>query len=230
VRAWRDRLATMVMLLAACLACGLLAPAAGPLRAQDAATELPALLARFRALRGLSARFREEKRIALLEEPLVSEGVLHFAPPARLARLVERPAPASMVLDGDELRLTDARGTERIDLQRMPVVRAFVDAFRAVLAGDGAALDRSFRTRFRREPYGSWTLGLSPRSRAVARATRWVELSGRDVRIAQLRILEVSGDESRTTFSDVVTNRTYAAAEAARIFGARPAAARARPR
>lgn len=200
------------------------------LRAQDAPADLPALLARFRTVRGLSARFREEKFIALLEEPLVSEGVLHFAPPARIARLVERPAASSMVLDGDELRLIDARGTQRIDLQRMPIVRAFVDAFRAVLAGDGAALDRSFRTRLRRESDGSWTLGLSPRIRAVARAIRWVELSGRDVRISRLRIIEVSGDESRTVFTDVDTARAYGTADVHRIFGARLPTKGPRPR
>lgn len=215
--------------VAALVTCGAALPTPA-LRAQDAPAELPALLARFRAVRGLSARFREEKFIALLEDPLVSEGVLHFAPPARIARLVERPAASSMVLDGDELRLTDARGTQRIDLQRMPVVRAFVDAFRAVLAGDGAALERSFRTRLRREPDGNWTLGLSPRVRAVARAIRWVELSGRDVRIARLRIIEVSGDESRTVFTDVDAARTYSAADAQRIFGARPPVSRTRPR
>lgn len=216
--------------VAALLASALLTVASGGLRAQDPLSDLPALLAQFRAVRGLTARFREEKRIALLEEPLISEGVLHFSPPARLARLVERPAAAAMVLDGDALRLTDARGTERIDLQRMPVVRAFVDAFRAVLAGDAAALDRAFRTRLRREADGSWTLGLSPRVRAVARAIRWIELSGRDVRIARLRIIEVSGDESRTTFSEVDTTHVYDAAEAQRIFGARPPATKARPR
>ena len=223
-----DRGWALVALLA--LVAGGLALPAEAVRAQDAPADLSALLARFRAVRGLSARFREEKFIALLEEPLVSEGVLHFAPPARIARLVERPAASSMVLDGDELRLVDARGTQRIDLARMPIVRAFVDAFRAVLAGDGAALERSFRTRLRREQDGSWTLGLSPRVRAVARAIRWVELSGRDVRITRLRIIEVNGDESRTVFTDVDAARTYGAAEAQRLFGARPTTSRTRPR
>lgn len=208
--------------LVAALVAGAAAVPTDALRAQDAPVDLPALLARFRTVRGLAARFREEKRIALLEEPLVSEGMLYFAPPARIARVVERPTASSMVLDGDELRMSDARGTQRIDLQRVPIARAFVDAFRAVLAGDGPALDRSFRTRLRRESDGSWTLGLSPRVRAVAHAIRWIELSGRDVRIAHLRVIEVSGDESRTAFSDVDAARTYGPAEAQRIFGARP--------
>ena len=42
------------------------------------------LLAEFSHMPGLEARFREEKRIALLVLPLVSEGTIHFAPPARL--------------------------------------------------------------------------------------------------------------------------------------------------
>lgn len=226
----REPLAKALFLAAALVALAVPSLSLSALRAQDTPADVPALLARFRTVRGLSAHFREEKTIALLEEPLVSEGVLFFAPPARLARVVESPTPSSMVLDGDELRLVDPRGTQRVDLNRVPTVRVFVDAFRAVLAGDDAALARSFRTRLRRDADGSWTLGLSPRAPAVARAIRWIEVTGRDVRIARLRIIETSGDEARTTFSEVDTTRVYSAADARRIFGARAATGGAPPR
>ena len=47
---------------------------------------LDALLQKFRQMPGLEPRFREAKRIALLAVPLITEGWLYFAPPARLGR------------------------------------------------------------------------------------------------------------------------------------------------
>ena len=87
-----------VVLVAGALLAG---PAAAqePVAAPVASTPaLEQLLARFAAMSGLSARFREEKRMALLAAPLVSEGTLYFAPKGRLARHITAPAPATVLL------------------------------------------------------------------------------------------------------------------------------------
>src|SRR4051812_34136298 len=84
--------------------------------APAAATGLDALMARFRAIPGLSARFREEKRIALLARPLVSEGTIHYAPPGRLARHQLTPTISSVLLEGATLRFGDGTTEERVDL------------------------------------------------------------------------------------------------------------------
>ena len=81
----------------------LLAFAAGSARAEVTITRAE-LLERFRKVPGLYARFREEKRIALLVDPLVSEGTLHFVPPERLAKHVLQPAKSSVLIDGGVLR------------------------------------------------------------------------------------------------------------------------------
>ena len=73
-----------------------------------AAMTLDQLLARFAGMSGLSARFREEKRMALLAAPLVNEGTLYFAPKGRLARHITTPAPATVLIDEGSLRYADA--------------------------------------------------------------------------------------------------------------------------
>src|SRR5579863_4274341 len=110
---------------------------------------LDSLLTRFRAIPGLFARYREEKRITLLAEPLVSEGTVHYAPPERLARHQRTPSPSSIVFDGTTLRFGDAQSEERIDVSSNPVVRAFVESFLSVLAGDQSKLERTFLVDFR---------------------------------------------------------------------------------
>jgi hypothetical protein len=185
----------------------------------DAGTrDLAALLARFRSLPGLEATFHEEKSVALLRDPLVSDGRVYFQPPDKLARHVTSPVASSMVLDGDELRFGDATTSERLDLRAHPEARVFVDAFRAVLAGDADAIARRFDARFESTPGGTWHLALAPRDPAVRRVLRGVRMSGSDVRLSTLEVEEASGDLARTSFTRVDTARTFSRVELRRIF------------
>jgi hypothetical protein len=128
---------------------------------------IDSLLARFHGIVGLSARFHEEKRIAMLAQPLVSEGTVHYAPPGKIARHTLTPSVSSVVLDGTTLRFGDATSERSIDTGTSPVVRAFVDSFLAVLAGDRAALERSFVLDFhapggQSQPTGGQPTGGQP--------------------------------------------------------------------
>jgi len=180
------------------------------------------LLARFRAIPGLSARYREEKRITLLAGPLVSEGTVHYASPERLARHTRSPAPSSIVFDGTTLRFGDAKSEERIDVSSNPVVRAFVESFVSVLAGDRSKLERTFVVGFRAgdaaHPGERWELSLVPRDSKLLGVLREVRFAGDGVVVSQMRIREASGDEAITTFSDVDVAHRYSADEAARVF------------
>jgi hypothetical protein len=194
------------------------APADGPVTIDN-------LLARFRGIVGLSARFHEEKHIAMLAQPLVSEGTVHYAPPGKLARHTLTPSASSVVLDGTTLRFGDATSERSIDTGTSPVVRAFVDSFLAVLAGDRAALERSFVLDFHTPGAGSqpaggqrWELGLTPRDASLAHIIREIRFTGDGLVLSQMRIREATGDEGITTFSDVDTAHRYSPAEADRVF------------
>jgi len=184
----------------------------------DAPLTLDALLTRFRAMVGLSARYREEKRIGLLARPLVSEGTVHYAPPRRFARHTQTPSPSSVVLDGNTLRFGDGATEQSIDVVAKPVVGAFVDSLLSVLAGDGALLERSFTVDFRALAGQKWQLALVPRDPSLGRILREVAFTGDGLVLSQMRIREATGDEGITTFSDVDTAHRYTADEAERVF------------
>lgn len=198
---------------------------AAPTAPPAAPVTLDALLQRFAAAPGLSARFREEKRVQLLAAPLVSEGTLHYAPPSRLVRHTTSPTPATVLIDGAQLRFGDAHGQQSLDMNATPVVRQFVDSFLAVVAGDRAALERSYELDFRvpdaTRPE-AWELTLRPRAAAVQRVFRDILLRGRGVALESMRLREASGDETATTFTDVDPARRYTADEIARTFRIAP--------
>jgi outer membrane lipoprotein-sorting protein len=183
---------------------------------------LDALLARFRAMPGLFARYREEKKIALLAEPLVGEGTVHYAPPSRMARHARTPARSSIVFDGSSLRFGDASGEQEMDVGQNPVVRTFVETFLDLLAGNRAKLERAFLVDFRTDDgvpsRQNWELSLVPRSPELLAILHQVHFRGAGVVVTEMRILEASGDEAVTTFSDVDPAHRYTAEEAAGVF------------
>ena len=185
---------------------------------------LDGLLARFRGIPGLYARYREDKRIALLAEPIVSEGTVHYAPPRRMARHTRTPSPSHVVLDADTLRFSDGTTTQQIDVGASPVVRALAESFLDVLAGDRVALERSFVVDFRADGGSrtSWKLGLVPRTAALLSVLTAIDFEGDGLVVSRMRIREASGDEGVTTFSDVDVGHRYSPEEAARVFRVDP--------
>ncbi|MCB9595951.1 MAG: outer membrane lipoprotein carrier protein LolA [Sandaracinaceae bacterium] len=179
---------------------------------------LRSLLTDFARLPGLEARFREEKRIALLAVPVRSEGRIWFANPGRLMRRVERPDPSSALIADGQLRMRSGDRTEELSIDTNPVLRGFVESFRAVLAGDQETLERFYRAELTPGEGDQWSLRLLPRDRALAGFLREIHMRGHGVTIEEMRMIEVSGDETRTEFYDVSTSRRFSDAEAARIF------------
>lgn len=217
-------------------AVGVLAMALGvavPARARDGGAQvgpqgvvtLDELLARFRSIPGLFARYREDKHIALLAEPIVSEGTVHYAPPRRMARHTRTPSPSHVVLDAEALRFSDGTTTRQIDVGASPVVRALAESFLDVLAGDRAGLERSFVVDFHAGGANratSWRLALVPRTPALLAVLTEIDFDGDGLVVSRMRIREASGDEGVTTFSDVDVAHRYSPEEAARTFRVDP--------
>jgi len=221
----RPERSTAWMLCACLIGAALPGPAQAqaPVAAPASSPALQLLLARFAAMSGLSAKFHEEKRMALLAAPLVNEGVLYFAPRGRLARHITAPAPATVLIDEGSLRYADAGGSESMSLDQNPVLRLFVESFVKIFAGDRAALERMYTLELIEAPPGtdglaSWTLNLRPRVAPMTQIIERIEITGHDVKLATMRVIEVGGDETITTFTEVDTGRRFTPQEQATLF------------
>lgn len=179
--------------------------------------DLDRLLEAVSSVSGVSARFTERKRIALLAAPLVSEGELYFAPPDRMLRRVTSPTPSAVLLRGDSLVMHSGDRREEIDLGSQPVVAGFVDSFRQVLRGDRAALERTYRVALEGDA-SAWRLTLRPRAGALRRFLSSLEIRGSGHAIASMRMTERSGDVTETELHDVRTDRRWTPAEIRTIF------------
>lgn len=192
-----------------------------PVRAEDAAPSagVDALLGRFRTMPGLYAKYREEKTIALLAKPLVSEGTIHYAPQKHLARHTLTPQTSSVVLDADTLRFGDGSSEEKVDLGASPVVKAFVAGFSQLLAGDRAGLEQTFSIELKPPPAADkWEIVLRPKLPALAGVITEMSFTGQGAVVSRMRVVEKTGDVAVTTFTDVDPKKKYSAEETARIF------------
>lgn len=206
---------------AAVIAAALLClPASAEAPAADAAAP-PSLEALMRGMAGTSgvvARFREEKQLALLSQPLESRGTLYFVPPNRLARETSEPSETRLVIDGDRFFFRDVTGSEAVDLSASPIAREYVSNFIVLFNGDERELRRRYEPRFTADA-GGWTLELRPRHERLRGFVERVTLAGQGRSLLRMELVEAGGDRTTTWFEAVRADHAFSDEELARIFG-----------
>ena len=94
--------------------------------AQDGFDQVMRLLAAVPAVEG---EFREEKQLAVLQQPLVASGRLYYRAPDFLRKQTLSPQPEDYEADGDWLTVeTPAAGRRQFDLNGYPQLRPLVEA------------------------------------------------------------------------------------------------------
>ncbi|HUB46173.1 MAG TPA: LolA-related protein [Acetobacteraceae bacterium] len=173
-----------------------------PLRAAGAS--LPPIDALMQALAGVPARradFIEIKTIAALSEPITATGALIYRRPDYLAKITAAPHAEQLVVDGDQLTLTE--GTEAphvIALDSHPRLRALVDAVRGTLSGNLASLRRQYTVTMTGS-LTAWRLDLTPIEAGVASLIRLIAIEGTGTTLRTVRTVQANGDESRMTIN-----------------------------
>lgn len=141
------------------------------------------------------ARFIERKHLAVLDAPVESSGELRFRAPDRLEKITLKPRPESLVLEGDTLTVTRGERGHVVRLSEYREVAAFVDSIRATLAGDRAALERTYALSLAGSA-ARWTLTLLPRDPRMAEVVVRITIDGSDAQLGAIEILQADGDRS----------------------------------
>jgi hypothetical protein len=173
-------------LLAVMLALPLAAPAAWSVN------ELFASLAKERPGR---ATFTETKHLALLDRPVESSGELLFTPPDTLEKRTLKPKPERVVIDRDRVTLERNGRKQSLGLRENPAVAVLVESIRGTLAGDLAALTRSYSVGLDGTPE-RWKLVLRPLQPELATIAERIEIGGSQARVATVEIFQADGDRS----------------------------------
>jgi hypothetical protein len=147
--------------------------------------------------RQAEARFEETTFSSLLTEPLKTQGILRFTPPATLEKHVTAPQEERYLIEGDHILFENkAKSINRtLSLQDYPALQAFVEAFRSTLTNDVVTLRRFFNVTLQGESR-RWVLILLPLDHAAQELVESIRFSGEEGHVSRIEILAPDGDRS----------------------------------
>jgi hypothetical protein len=187
------------VLLACTAALWLLAGAAA---ADEAGNALGQLMQQLARRQHGHAAFVERQYIAILDRPLEASGELFYEAPDRLEKRTLLPRAESLVLDKGVVNVRRGKHSYALALRDYPQVAPFIDSIRATLAGDLAALERTYVVQF--ETAGDdWRLLLTPRDPKLAAVIARIRISGTRETIAEVAVERADGDRSIMTISEL---------------------------
>ncbi|WP_369662204.1 LolA-related protein [Variovorax sp. V15] len=160
-----------------------------------AAFDLPELMTLLAKQKSGEARFTEQRFVHGLEGPLDASGTLSFDAPDKLVRRTLSPRVETMAVEGNTLTLSRGGRNRTLALDSMPELLGLVEAMRGTLTGDGATLQRYFRSTVSGSA-ARWTLDLAPLDSRLAAQVRSMRISGRASDVLGLEMEFVGGDRS----------------------------------
>jgi outer membrane lipoprotein-sorting protein len=216
-RVWPQTLSlAAVWCMAVCLAlfsCGWCAeePASGPASALEDDVFSRISLA-VKKVHTMSSAFEQERRAAMLKDPMISRGRFYFAKPDKIRWETIDPVPAGFSVNGQEARRWQGTSDppEKITLSEAPFLQALIQQITAWTSADFASLKGRYDLKVIGED--PVTVGLVPLLAGerdyVAQVT--LVFSPDLTYVTSVRIREKKGDEIVLRFSNAVINEPIA--------------------
>lgn len=179
------------------LLCSLLSwlPVAAEQESGTSLLDLPGLMELMAKVTSREDRFTETKTVAMLTQPLVLKGTLAYVRPDRVEKHVTSPYAEHLVVQGDQLTLSTREGTKHLAVDSHPLIRSFIEAIRASLAGEVSVLRRLYHIKLQGTQQ-DWMLTLRPLDAQAAEYLTSITLTGHGDRLTAVDIRETGGDRS----------------------------------
>lgn len=170
----------------------------------SAGIELPDLMRMLSEVQEAGGKFTERKYLSILSEPLVLEGSVRYRAPDYMKKEYDDPESESYEVKGQDLTIEFSDGRRRdLSIDDYPLLRAFVESYRATLAGDEETLRRYFSLELRGN-MDEWELRLTPRLAQLTDYLDAVIMRGRRSTVYSVETLEAGGDRSVMTVDALV--------------------------
>lgn len=148
--------------------------------------------------------FTEIHTSSILDRPLQSSGEMSYDAPDRVEKRTLAPKPERMLLEKGQLTLERRHKQYHVALADYPQAIPYIEAIRATLSGDRAALERWFHVEYS-DSGTHWTLRLVPLDAKAAAEVSDVSIEGALDEIATVTVRLANGDRSVTTLREVPT-------------------------
>ncbi|QSA98865.1 outer membrane lipoprotein carrier protein LolA [Methylococcus sp. EFPC2] len=157
------------------------------------------LLARFAQSAPLEFRYRETRKLELMDRPWKGSGYLYSTPEGTLVKLQIEPERLIMAIAGDSLYYYDSASLRRQSaaLSQAGPMGEQIKAFRAIVQGRSQELAPLYSLRSDNQA-GRWRLALATKAPAQGGAPARIEISGDEKRKSrrQVHIVQADGEET----------------------------------
>ena len=131
--------------------------------------------------------FSEERHNPMFKEPMALAGRLEYLGAGVLRKVIETPFEEDILVQDNRVVVTRDGKTRKLSLNRSRALKTILGAIEAVLAGNQARLEESFRCDASGTP-DSWTLQMTPLAKSVAKRLSSIEVTGNDQAVTSIRI------------------------------------------
>jgi outer membrane lipoprotein-sorting protein len=151
----------------------------------------------------LQANFREERRLAMLKEPVVNEGKVWFTLPDKVRREIEGKTPSTTVIDGKKMSIyyPNYQQLEIYDLEKRPIIK---DSLRALTAGLNFREIGSYYNVEGSKDGNVYHITLTPKTASVRKLVKSVDLTlNENLTPARVVVEDSKGQRFTITYTNV---------------------------
>lgn len=156
----------------------------------------------------VASEFRQERRLAMLKEPVISSGRFNYEKPDKLRWEFLSPDPSGFLVNGKLAKQWKGKNNppEAFDLQQNPVIQLIVDQLLAWTKADFAWIEQRYIVSVVKE--NPISLKLVPRSSQEKKYIDHILISFEaETHYANaVDIIEKGGDSTRIRFSNMIIN------------------------
>jgi len=160
------------------------------------------------SVQAVASEFRQERRLAMLKEPVVSSGRFYYAKPDKLRWEFLSPDPSGFLVNGKLAKQWKGKNNppEAFDLQQNPVIQLIVDQLLAWTKADFAWIEQRYTVSVVKEDPIS--LKLVPRSSKEKKYIDHILVSFEAATHYSnaVDIIEKGGDSTRIRFFNMIIN------------------------
>lgn len=170
------------------------------------ASDLPKLIAIAKQLQNhktLRASFKQNKKIAALRRPLLSQGSMLYSEKHGLYWHIEKPFVSSLRLSKKSIEQKDSHGNWQSVAEGSPEIAKVSSVFLALLSGNVKQMSEHFILYFQQDDT-NWIIGLKPKTTLLKKVMARIQLKG-DNLVREITTWDINGDQSQIQFYDSVT-------------------------
>ena len=140
--------------------------------------------------------FVEHQSSSLLNQDLVSRGMLYFQAPDKLTKQVTEPDRATWFIFGEEVILErPGKRQKRFPLDAHPALRPLATSIRSLLAGQIDSLESFYNTRLSGTE-ADWKLALTPKAEPLKTYLQSITIYGEADHLKRVVTVNANGDRS----------------------------------